>query len=462
MLSMMGSSTNGLPALRDLGAGYHKGAHNTHLTGRIPSQSELQVCHENQASSFIELLAKLVVEARPAAMAKYDHGDWDPYGGVETEGTQARVVETETFCIIARKGLQEALAHIPEESKSAYLEAVRCAPNVVENESQLMHYLSRDDYNVHAAARRIVHYWRLRKELFGERAFLPMVQSGRGALTRDDVVVLRSGAVAVLPKDNAGRTVVVEDRGRLIANSDEAKQSMLRSIFYVLTLLSENDDSRGKGIVWLNVAVTPRVVEIWEDAASKSVEIMECFPVRIKAAHLLVVPPKAGKKQIIENIVAFMLRLYVERFAGRAILTNGEDAVDLKNKLEKYGLCEAGLPLALGGSLAYEAWTTFLRQQFHKEQARFGNISLTPKKSAAVGEVASAEPLSEAEKKERKRKLNVIHSRQKRERKRALTSRLEDQCRDILEQNRALEADNARLENLITKANHAVEEYNTK
>ena len=461
MLPVTESSAVRLPAIHNIGVGYRDS--NMHLM--IPTENRIapQILHDNQANTFIETLTKLVARARPAGRAKHDHGGLDPYGEVRTESTQARVIETDTICAIARMGLQEALEHIPEESKSAYLEAMRLAPNVVEQESPLMHYLNRDDYNLHSAALRLVNYWRLRKDVFGERAFLPMVQSGRGALTRDDVVVLRSGAIAVLPKDNAGRTVVLEDRSRMVANSDVAKQSMLRSIFYVLTVLSENDDSRNEGIVWLNVAVTPRVVEIWEDAAVKSVEIMECFPVRIKAAHLLVCPPKAGKKQIIDNIVAFMLRLYVERFAGRAIMTTGEDAIDLKSKMEKYGIGEAGLPLALGGSLAYESWTKFLRQQLYKEQARVGSISFTPEKATAVGavgEVASAEPFSEVEKKERKRKLNVIHSRQKRERKRALTGHLEDECRDILEQNRALEADNARLENLLRKAKRALLEHN--
>jgi hypothetical protein len=65
------------------------------------------------------------------------------------------------------------------------------------------------------AARRLVRYWEMRQQIFGDMAFLPMVQTGHGALTAEDVEHLRRGPCMVLPKDANGSTVVYLFRSRL-------------------------------------------------------------------------------------------------------------------------------------------------------------------------------------------------------------------------------------------------------
>ena len=64
--------------------------------------------------------------------------------------------------------------------------------------------------------------------------------------------------------------------------------------------------------------------------------------------------------------------------------------------------------------------------------------------------------MTEAEKKERKRQLNVIHSRQKRERRKAEAEELKSQCATFEQKNRALQSDNSRLENLLADAKRRV------
>jgi hypothetical protein len=54
-----------------------------------------------------------------------------------------------------------------------------------------------------AAARRIVAYWKMKRQLFGERAFLPLAE----ALTKEDVDMLRSGFIQGLPYDEMKRKV---------------------------------------------------------------------------------------------------------------------------------------------------------------------------------------------------------------------------------------------------------------
>lgn len=64
--------------------------------------------------------------------------------------------------------------------------------------------------------------------------------------------------------------------------------------------------------------------------------------------------------------------------------------------------------------------------------------------------------MTEAEKKERKRQLNVIHSRQKRERRKAEAEELKSQCATFEQKNRALQSDNSRLENLLADVKRRV------
>jgi len=64
--------------------------------------------------------------------------------------------------------------------------------------------------------------------------------------------------------------------------------------------------------------------------------------------------------------------------------------------------------------------------------------------------------MTEAEKKERKRQLNVIHSRQKRERRKAEAEELKSQCSTLEQRNRVLQSDNSRLENLLADVKRRV------
>jgi len=111
------------------------------------------------------------------------------------------IQDTEAIRWTARSAVEEALSFIPEADKSAYLKVRHHAPHLIDSESDVLYFVRRENFHAHDAACRLVRYWKVREELFGERAFLPMIQIGTGALTQDDCVVLRCGALALLPKD---------------------------------------------------------------------------------------------------------------------------------------------------------------------------------------------------------------------------------------------------------------------
>jgi hypothetical protein len=57
-------------------------------------------------------------------------------------------------------------------------------------------------------------YWKTRRKLFGEdRAFLPLTLSGA---LREDLEIIESGILAILPNDAKGRGVLFLDRIRAV------------------------------------------------------------------------------------------------------------------------------------------------------------------------------------------------------------------------------------------------------
>jgi len=449
-----------------LGLGYFPRNQNPDTVG--PFQHSGSVAHVVPATSIsgnaqyvptgaVAKLRSLVEETKPPARTKGQSDNDSAYSKLGIEGACIGIEETETICKTAREAFEEALALIPYAEKSAYLEARRRCPRLTETESDVMHFLRRDKYDAAAAVNRLLRYWGLRHEVFGQRAFLPMTQTGQGALTREDVVILRSGVVALLPKDIEGRSVVMEDRNRILDDNLEAQNAKLRSLFYVFSLLSDDKKCREDGFIWLGAVITPRVTEIWKEFANKTLKILDCFPIRLMAAHLLVCPPKHGKRRKIDDIISFTVKTFEEQYGRRVILNTGEKATDLATKLHQFDLREDSIPAVLGGSWAYEQWITFLRQRCQEERAlSTGGGAAGTKRVDVAAHALDAKPLSEAERKDHKRKLNTIYSRQKRERQQAEVDRMQERCKDIEATNRTLKTDNCRLEQLLEQAKYVL------
>jgi hypothetical protein len=116
------------------------------------------------------------------------------------------------------KLIDEAIEHcIPYIEKTGYLEAKIKSPQLVENETNPIRFLTYEKWNVWAAARRIVKYWEWKRAIFGEhRAFLPILDvTGNGAMSETDMKYIRTGVAVILPNDNFGNTVLYFNRYRI-------------------------------------------------------------------------------------------------------------------------------------------------------------------------------------------------------------------------------------------------------
>jgi hypothetical protein len=399
----------------------------------------------------------------------YLGGTWNHRGmGVTANGVGTRdeyaqrgifppipaIQETETLRRSLRTAVEDALKLIPREQKEAYLEAVERSPHLVRKESDALHFARVENYDVWAAAGRLARYWALRKELFEDRAFLPMTQTGgRGALSREDLVVLNSGTVALLPEDNMKRGVFYNDRSRMVGTSSAAILSRSRCAFYLGSILCENEVNQTEGFVAIIVALLPRVTEFFHKNLYMGIKLTATLPLRVKAFHLIVRPPKAGNKTPVERIVSAQFRFIAERYGIKStILHLGNSEEEILRQLEKFGLSASGLPPVAGGSWKYEYYRTWLRRRCDEEQKFEHRMQQQSGSENGGGERKPRAALGWMETKERKRKQNIVYSRQKRERQKTQEENLKTECRQLKEQNRRVAEDNRRLEGLLAMA----------
>jgi hypothetical protein len=118
-----------------------------------------------------------------------------------------------------------------------------------------------------AAARRLANYWKKRKEIFQERAFLPIDLSGNGALTLDDVRILKTGYTVNLPRDNKGRSVIYID----ISKKRPETIPSTRIMFFFGQSVMENEMTRTDGFVGLYNISNPYAADFDKTVSSSSI-----------------------------------------------------------------------------------------------------------------------------------------------------------------------------------------------
>jgi hypothetical protein len=350
---------------------------------------------------------------------------------------------------LRRKGLDEikgALACIPSREKKSYMEAIERVPSLVATESNPIVFLRCEKFNASAAAQRLINYWGARCEIFGDRAFLPMVQTGKGTLSRDDMVVLKTGSVAILPDHESGRVVMYLDRSKLLDQSKRSSESRLRCMFYVLSVASEIVKAQTDGFIMLGVVSTPRCSDPMEiEMARKNAALLkEVMPACVVTNHLLICPAKSKEDDLLQPLIANTVSVLQENFVFHF---DGVSNIILRD-MQRHRFMEEDLPPMFGGTWKFTEFAEWQRRRRRYERQRLPSKIPPLKMPPTI--------MHGAEKKERKRNLNAIHSRHKRERRQAESENLEDQCRELERERVALNQEAEHLEGLVAAAQHQV------
>ena len=350
--------------------------------------------------------------------------------------------------------LENALQLIAEEDKAALLEAREVMPDRVDKEADPIRFLRVEDYNTWAAAQRLVTYWSRRKEIFGKRAFLPMNQTGEGTLSRSDVAALSSGYIAFLPNDSAGRSVLCIDSSK--RGSSMSNEKRLRITFYVANIVCENDMTQQDGTVFISIFSKPKLDQHIRKLAEL---VFNAFPFKLHRHHIVNHIDRSGIKTYTENFVPLMLRLIGHFTEDGPIVHIGNSEKDLADKLEEHELVRENLPRCIGGSWEY---TELVEWQDLRMRFEWDLPAGAAHKDSCYDFIFTAKQhcdLTEEEKVERKRRLNVLHSRRKRERRKIEAEVISEQAEQLKEANKKLSEENRQFEEVLEAALAKVAEF---
>ena len=128
---------------------------------------------------------------------------------------------------------------------------------------------------------------------------------------------------------------------------------------------------------------------------------------------------------------------------------------DLLEKLKALGCEEDGLPSSVGGTWKYEEFTKWCRNKITDEMY-FEDAYLPKDKPQKTGN------MTVERKKQRTKCLNVIHSRQKRERRKAEQIKMEEDFEQLQKQNWALQSERKRLKSLLEQARKIIEPFESR
>ena len=210
--------------------------------------------------------------------------------GPSDEEEEDAVVETEEVRRKSLQQLQDAVDMLPEEERAALKEAQLKTPELVQKESNPLRFLRFHSFNSWAAAKRLASYWKHRRDIFGDRAFLPLDLSEQGAMPPEDIQTFQYGAYMFLPNDSAGKTVLYIDRSKLL--EDHTISS--RFLFFVLQRLLDNEISTKVGAVCLINLSNPFGATFQLNNVAVARELVKkALPIRRGRIHIVCALPAA-------------------------------------------------------------------------------------------------------------------------------------------------------------------------
>lgn len=337
---------------------------------------------------------------------------------------------------------EECLASIVD--KPAYdLAHSKCHSAIWKEEAPPRFFLAACEGDPLKAARLCVEYWQERRQLFHDRFDLPLMStaceaSTPSALNQQDLVLLETGSMQVLPTDKAGMTVFFVDRSRLNTEMHTWSDARMRCLFYLFTkaLMDGRGDRVHQVRVLLRVAGTAPFQAYDWTFPKRFFALPKVFPIQLMDFHIL---SEGATNSSIANVVTSAAKSIIGligHHCGKPTHVHHCDREWLWKELRAYGLSKKRLPDSVGGNLTYEMYYRhWLERHRRREEALFWSAD---------------------QRRRRKRDINAKHSKLKRLRRRDEHQQLQEECANLrasIEDARALEA---RLEKLLVQAKDVV------
>lgn len=274
---------------------------------------------------------------------------------------------------------------MPLEQSQVYMEAMAKAPDLVLTETDPLQFVRFCKYDLWAAAQRLCSYWTERKRLFGQqRAFLPLVLTGTGALTPDDVHTLYAGYPAILPDTTSGKKCVLMDRNNWVDSATD--ENKLRAWFYISRILGEDDACQIEGPVILCVAVTPRDRELdWPFVRRVTSLSSRVFPIR-PCVHFLNIPSrrKHAIATAMSRTIVDIVQLCYRNYNPSLHIHIQTEPNQILNELLSLGLTKKGIPMLFGGEWKIDDWYHWCQERKEWELETYGSRLLKKPPNSTV------------------------------------------------------------------------------
>mmetsp|Transcript_22335 Transcript_22335/g.52552 ORF Transcript_22335/g.52552 Transcript_22335/m.52552 type:complete len:554 (+) Transcript_22335:182-1843(+) len=349
---------------------------------------------------------------------------------------------------------EEAIETIEVEEKKAYLKAKKQAPHILNSESPSLQFIRHANGDLWAAAQRLCTYWKYRTEVFQGRALLPLNLTGRGALTKSDILCLQGGYPAILPNAKDGKQVIFVDRRMLTSRT--TNESKLRCLFYVAFVLAKDERAQAEGIWCLYVLMMPRIQGFdrqWLEFGWKVTRYS--FPIKPNILGICLLP-KTGNQSFQGILSSYMTAIVQGGFpTNRASLHIEQEESKIRDALLASGLTIEGIPTSLCGEYRMVSTSQWVLDRAREEKAMIAkhqksqstvkpNMEGTITKPCATGKRARTD--------EERRTANAIHSRRKRERRQLELQAIRQEHDKSARENESLKVEQARLERLLNQA----------
>ena len=351
------------------------------------------------------------------------------------------------------QSLEEAIMLLPPEETQHYFKVKKERPELIEKESNPLWYLKSEQFNTWKAAKKLAYYWHQRFHLFGERATLPMNQTGEGALNKKDLLLLKTGFIAFAPPDKDGRTIIINDASKRSRKKKEL-DSITRVYFYIHHIAMQNPATIRKGFVVI-LLLSKAVLDIGGRHMSERTEMaVNAFAFHNHSLHL-VGRNDTPMQSVLDEAIPFLFSAFPRNKSRKFFhkRSMGNERL-LKILEEEHGIYRRSVPTSLGGDLTDDKFDLWRERRIRIEwELPLGVLGSKEDDGAGVKRFSE---LTEAERKERKRRYGILHSRRKRKRDKMEQQVLEDQIQHLNEEKSKQNEESRRLRKLLQDAHKQI------
>ena len=355
----------------------------------------------------------------------------------------------------ALQSLEEAIMLLPEEERHHYCKVKKEKPELIEKESNPWWYLKFEKFNMWTAAKKLTCYWYHRFKIFGDRAMLPMNQTGEGTLNKTDIQLLKTGFYAFPPPDKGGRTIIISDSSRRARKKDS--ETVMRVSFYLSYVLLQNPLTCTEGFV-----VICLLSKSTFDTASRTFSERQkmgekCFPCVTYSVHAICKDEMALLQPLLDKAIQFCFDSLPRNKNRKYFHKRSNGSASMLQILEQeHGISPHSVPECIGGKFTHDNFCHWRERQIRIEWDLPLGVLAQEGDERELPKVRPTCELTVAERKERKRRLNILHARRRRRRDRFDANFLNGQIENLEKEKAGHQLEYARLQRLLHEAEKTV------